>query len=222
MSGVTRCQKRHDFTRGCRQFLWLAGAESWTGFVARMRLRQIRRVETHVTDDRKLVYRGKIVDLYLERVTLPNGSIADFEIVQHPGGAAVVALDRDDRVCLLRQYRYVAGGWLWELPAGKLDPGEPPLTTAQRELEEEAGLRAARWEPLGRINSSPGIFTEVIHLFLASGLTRVPARNEIHELIEVHWIPFAEALALAETNEITDGKTLVGLFRAQQWRERGG
>jgi 8-oxo-dGTP pyrophosphatase MutT (NUDIX family) len=185
-----------------------------------MRLRQFKRADKHVTDERKFVYRGKIVSLYLERVTLPNGAVADFEIVQHPGGAAVVALDQDDRVCLLRQFRHVAGGWLWELPAGKLDPGEPPLTTAQRELEEEAGLRAARWEPLGRINSSPGIFTEVIHLFLASGLTRVPARNEIHELIEVHWIPFAEALTLAHTNEITDGKTLVGLFRAQQWRER--
>ena len=180
----------------------------------------IKRVQTHMTDDKKFVYRGKIIDLYLERVTLPNGSVADLEIVQHPGGAAVVALDKDDRVCLLRQFRHVAGGWLWELPAGKLDPGEPPLATAQRELEEEAGLRAAHWEPLGRIISSPGIFTEVVHLFLASGLTQVPAKNEIHELIEVHWIAFTEALALAQTNEITDGKTLVGLFQAQQWRER--
>jgi len=173
-----------------------------------------------VTDDKKLVYRGKIIDLYLERVTLPNGSVADLEIVRHPGGAAVVAMDQGDRVCLLRQFRYVAGGWLWELPAGKLDPGEPPLVTAQRELEEEAGLRAARWDPLGRIISSPGVFTEVVHLFHACGLTHVPAKNEIHELIEVHWLPFTEALALARTDEITDGKTVAGLFRAQQWRER--
>ena len=171
-------------------------------------------------DDKKVVYRGKIIDLYLERVTLPNGSVADLEIVQHPGGAAVVALNQDDRVCLLRQYRHVAGGWLWELPAGKLDPGEPPLATAQRELEEEAGLRAAHWEPLGRIISSPGIFTEVVHLFLASGLTQVPAKNELHELIEVHWVPFSEALERAQTDEITDAKTLAGLFRAQQWRKR--
>ncbi|HYA37208.1 MAG TPA: NUDIX hydrolase [Candidatus Methylomirabilis sp.] len=172
-----------------------------------------------MTDDKKLVYRGKIIDLYLERVTLPNGSVADLEIVRHPGGAAVVAMDQADRVCLLRQFRYAAGGWLWELPAGKLDPGEPPLVTAQRELEEEAGLRAARWEPLGRIISSPGVFTEVVHLFHASGLTHVPANYEIHEMIEVHWLPFTEALGLAQTNEITDGKTVAGLFRAQRWRE---
>lgn len=176
--------------------------------------------EIRVTDSKKLIYHGKIIDLYVEQVTLPNGAVADLEIVQHPGGAAVVALDRDDRVCLLRQFRHVAGGWLWELPAGKLDPGEPPLVTAQRELREEAGLRAASWEPMGRIISSPGVFTEVVHLFLASDLTQVPSENEIHELIEVHWVPFVDALALAQTHEITDGKTLVGLYRAQHWRER--
>jgi 8-oxo-dGTP pyrophosphatase MutT (NUDIX family) len=162
------------------------------------------------------LYTGKIIDLELEEVALPNGTVAELEIVHHPGGAAVVALDRENRVCLLRQYRHAAGGWLWELPAGKLDPGELPLTTAQRELEEEAGLRAARWGTLGKIVSSPGIFTEVVHLFLARELTRVPARTEAHELIEVHWVPYPEALARANADEITDAKTLVGLFRAQK------
>jgi 8-oxo-dGTP pyrophosphatase MutT (NUDIX family) len=160
------------------------------------------------------VYRGKIIDVYLERVTLPNGAVAELEIIRHPGGAAVVALDNENRVCLLRQYRHVAGGWLWELPAGKLDAGEPPLDTAQRELEEEAGLRAGHWEPMGKIVSSPGIFTEIVHLFLARNLIHVPANPETHEIIEVHWIPFTEALAWAQANEITDAKTLVGLFRA--------
>jgi ADP-ribose pyrophosphatase len=171
-------------------------------------------VEKTVTHTKTVIYRGKIIELSLENVTLPNGALAELEIVHHPGGAAVVALDHDNRVCLLRQYRHAAGGWLWELPAGKLDAGEPPLSTAQRELEEEAGLRAARWESLGKIISSPGVFTEVVHLFLARDLSSVPANTEAHEVLEVHWVPFTEALARAREGEITDAKTLVGLFRA--------
>ena len=167
-----------------------------------------------MADNKTTVYRGKIIDLYLERVTLPNGAVAELEIVRHPGGAAVVALDNENRVCLLRQYRHAAGGWLWELPAGKLDAGEPPLATAQRELEEEAGLHAGHWQPMGKIISSPGVFTEIVHLFLARNLIHVPANTETHEIIEVHWVPFAEALAWAQADEITDAKTLIGLFRA--------
>jgi ADP-ribose pyrophosphatase len=169
-----------------------------------------------VTEKETLVYRGKIIDLSLELVTLPNGAKAELEIVRHPGGAAIVALDPEDRVCLLRQYRHAADGWLWELPAGKLDPGEPPLITAQRELQEEAGLHATRWETLGKIISSPGVFTEVVHLFLARDLSRVPANAEAHEVFEVHWVPFAEALAQARTGAIMDAKTLAGLFRAER------
>lgn len=171
-----------------------------------------------MTDSETFVYRGKIIDLCLEHVTLPNGAVAELEIVRHPGGAAVVALDSGNRVCLLRQYRHAAGGWLWELPAGKLDPGESPLVTAQRELQEEAGLHAARWEPLGKIISSPGVFTEIVNLFLARDLSGVLASAEAHEVFEVHWVPFAEALAQARTGEITDAKTLVGLFRADKLR----
>ncbi len=169
-----------------------------------------------MTEKETLVYRGKIVDLFLEQVMLPNGAKAELEIVRHPGGAAAVAIDAENRVCLLRQYRHAAGGWLWELPAGKLDPGEPPLATAQRELQEEAGLHAARWEPLGKIISSPGVFTEVVHLFLARGLSHVAANAEAHEVFEVHWVPFAEALTQARTGVIVDAKTLAGLFRAER------
>jgi 8-oxo-dGTP pyrophosphatase MutT (NUDIX family) len=168
-----------------------------------------------VTDSKTLVYSGKIVELYLETVRLPNGALAQLEIVRHPGGAAVVALDRDNRVCLLHQYRHAVGGWVWELPAGKLDPGEPPFATAQRELAEEAGVHAARWEPLGKIISSPGVFTEVVHLFLARDLSSVPASAEEHEVFELHWVPLEEALAWAVSGELTDAKTLVGLFRAR-------
>jgi ADP-ribose pyrophosphatase len=166
-----------------------------------------------------LVYRGKIIELFLEQVTLPNGASAEFEIVRHPGGAAVVALDAENRVCLLRQYRHAAGGWLWELPAGKLDAGEPPLAAAQRELQEEAGVQAGRWEPLGKIVSSPGVFTEVVHLFLARELRATLAGAEPHEVFEVHWVPCAQALVQARSGEITDAKTVAGLFRAREWCE---
>ncbi len=132
-----------------------------------------------------------------------------------------MVLDADNRLCLLRQYRHAAGGWIWELPAGRLEPGEVPLQTAHRELVEEAGVDARHWEPLGKMLSSPGVFTEVIHLFLARDLMPVPARNEAHEVIEVHWFSWSEALAMAERGEIEDGKTLAGILRARPRIEPG-
>ena len=92
-----------------------------------------------------LIFSGRVVRVTIDEVVLPNGHRALLDVVHHPGGAAVVALDGQQRVCLLRQYRYVADGWLWELPAGKLEPHEPPLVTAQRELAEEAGVHAQQW-----------------------------------------------------------------------------
>ena len=168
-----------------------------------------------MNDKQRVIHEGKIVRLTLDTVQLPNGATVELEIVHHPGGATVVALDAGNRVCLLRQYRHAAGGWLWELPAGKLDNGEAPLLCAQRELEEEAGMQAADWQSLGKIISSPGVFTEVIHLYLARTLSAVPTRPEEHEVIEVHWLPWARALHMAKAGEIEDAKTLAGLLRAQ-------
>ena len=168
-----------------------------------------------MTDSKREVFKGRIIRLSIETVKLPNGQVAELEIVHHPGGAAVVALDAVNRVCLLRQYRHAAGGWLWELPAGKLDNGEAPLLCAQREFEEEAGMRAQDWQSLGKIISSPGVFTEVIHLYLARTLTAVPTRREEHEVMEVHWLPWDDAQRMALAGEIDDAKTLAGLLRAQ-------
>lgn len=169
-----------------------------------------------MSENKKLIYHGKIIDLCIEKVALPNGAITELEIVHHPGGAAVLALDRNNLICLLRQYRYAAGGWCWELPAGKLESDEPPLQTAQRELAEEAGIQAADWQSLGKVVSSPGVFTEIVHLFLARELTGVTAHPEEHELIEIHWLPLTQALAWAHTGIITDAKTLAGLLRIQK------
>lgn len=171
-----------------------------------------------MTDDLRKTrrYNGKIIDVDIELVSLPNGHQFELEIIKHPGGAAVVALDKSNRVCLLRQYRHVAGGWLWELPAGKIDAGEPPLETAQRELVEEAGLKAADWQSLGQIFTSPGVFDDVIHLYLAQGLTLVDTAHEAGELIEIQWLDLKEAIKWARNGEIVDAKTLVGLFRASE------
>lgn len=161
------------------------------------------------------VFTGRVLTLNLERVRLPNGRVAELEIAHHPGGAAVVALDAAGRVCLLRQFRHAAGGWLLELPAGKLDGGEPPIECARRELEEEAGMRAARWDELGEYFSSPGVLTEVIHLYLARDLAAVAARPEEHEVFEAQWLPLEEAVAMAAEARLQDGKSIVGLLWAR-------
>lgn len=160
------------------------------------------------------IYNGRVIQVALETVELPDGSQVELEIVRHPGGAAAVALDEQDRVCLLRQFRHAAEGWLWELPAGRIDPGESPFNTAKRELAEEAGVQAEDWTDLGPMNSSPGIFTEVIHLWLARGLTHQEQNHEHGEVIEVHWFPIGQALDWCSDGTITDGKTLIGLYRA--------
>ncbi len=172
-------------------------------------------------DRQTLQFSGRVVQVTTDEVVLPNGHRALLEVVHHPGGAAAVALDDQGRVCLLRQYRYVAGGWLWELPAGKLEPGEPPLVTAQRELIEEAGVSARRWESLGTCLSSPGVFTERLHLFLAEGISPARTAQEHAEVIEIHWIPFTQACLWAVDDTIADCKTALGLLRAREMLTNG-
>ena len=112
-----------------------------------------------MTIERKMIYEGRVIKVSVDTVELPNGMRIPLEIVRHPGGAAAVAVDDDRRVCLLRQYRHAAGGYIYELPAGKLEPDEPPAVTARRELVEEGGVHAAQWSELGAYFSSPGVFT---------------------------------------------------------------
>ena len=165
-------------------------------------------------EERRKIFQGRVIELTQERVVLPNGMRVELEIVHHPGGAAAVAVDAGGRVCLLRQFRHAAAGWVWELPAGKIDPGEAPFATARRELAEEAGMSAGDWTALGRMHSSPGVFTEVIHLYLARGLEEAAPVHEHDEVIEIHWLPLGQAMAWCIDGTISDAKTLVGLFRA--------
>jgi len=160
------------------------------------------------------IFTGRVITVNVEEVRLPNDHVAKLEMVHHPGGAAVLALDQTGRMCLVKQYRHAANGYIWELPAGKIDNKEPPLQTAERELEEEAGRRASEWRSLGDFLPSPGMLTEVVHLFLATGLTEVPPRLEAAEVLEAHWLPFDQVMQMAQSGEVRDGKTLAALLRA--------
>jgi ADP-ribose pyrophosphatase len=165
---------------------------------------------------RRQIYKGRIVDLRLERVTLPNGATVELELMHHPGAAAVAAVDERARVVLIRQYRHATGGYIWELPAGILaSPAEPPEACAARELREEAGVGAAELTHLGTIFTTPGFCDERIHLFLARGLTDGDHGHEADEVIaEIARVPLAEALAMVQRGEIVDAKTICGLHLA--------
>jgi ADP-ribose pyrophosphatase len=149
-----------------------------------------------------------------ERVTLPNGHTTELDIVHHPGAAAVVPFAAPDEVLLIRQFRHATGGHIVEVPAGKLDPGEAPETCAARELEEEAGQRAGRLEPLGWIWTTPGFTDERIFLFAAFDLTPVSQQHDADEVIEVLRVAFGEALARVWRGEINDGKSALALLHA--------
>jgi len=162
------------------------------------------------------IYRGRIVDLRVERVRLPNGVDVDLEIVRHIGAAAVAAVDDDGAIVLIRQWRHAAGGWLWEIPAGLLDaPDEPPHECAARELREETGFAAAELTPLGQFLPTPGFCDERVHLFLARGLRDGDHAREHDEVIaEIRRVPLREAVAMVRRGEIVDGKTVAGVFWA--------
>lgn len=172
-----------------------------------------------MTIERKMIYDGRVIKVSVDTVMLPNGMRVPLELVRHPGGAAVVAIDEQNQVCLLRQYRHAAGGYIYELPAGKLEPDEPPEVTARRELVEEGAVSATHWASLGAFYSSPGVFTEVIHLYLATGLTPAASNAEDDEVFQVEWWPLALAAERARNGELTDAKTIVGILRAEARRK---
>jgi len=171
--------------------------------------------------DSRPVYPGKIVDLRLDRVELPNGLEAELEVIRHVGAAAVVPLDGAGRVVLVRQYRYAVDEWLLEVPAGKLDAGEEPAACVRRELEEETGLRAGRLESMGWIYTTPGFTDEKIWLFLARDLRPARQQLEADEILEVVRMPFGEAVAQARDGRIHDGKSVCSLLRAAERLEVG-
>jgi ADP-ribose pyrophosphatase len=161
------------------------------------------------------VFDGKVIKVSVERMRYANGREYDLDYARHPGAAAVVALDAQERVCVVRQYRHGVEDFLWEIPAGKLDPGEAPAVCARRELTEETGVSAKRWTELGIFIPAPAIMTEVIHLYLARDLTVGASRPDEDEELELQWLPFKEALLKVQRGEWNDGKTAHALLRTQ-------
>jgi ADP-ribose pyrophosphatase len=167
----------------------------------------------------KRIYTGRVINLDVDRVHFPNGSSGELEIIRHPGASAIVPFlteptATDPQVLLLKQYRYATGGYLFEIPAGRLDPGESPETCARRELAEETGCRAASMKFLTSVFTTPGFTDECIHLFMATGLVRGEARHEADEFIQIEVMALSEALARVQQGEIKDAKTILGLLFA--------
>jgi ADP-ribose pyrophosphatase len=158
------------------------------------------------------VHTGKVLDLDVDEVLEPGGVRGLREVVRQRGSVAALPVREDGRVVLVRQYRYAVDALVWELPAGRRDPGETPEQGALRELEEEVGLRAATLEPLLTFWTTPGFCDEVMHLFRATGLTPVPPRPEADEKIEQATFTLDEAMAMVKRGEIREGKTLVALL----------
>ncbi len=159
----------------------------------------------------KMIYSGRVVTLTLETVRLPNGETVDLEIVHHPGAAAIVPMKDERTVLLIRQYRHAAGGYILEIPAGTLRPGEEPGACAARELEEEIGYRATRLEHLASFLTTPGFSDEVLHAYRATGLTAGRQHLDRDEVLEIVEMPLEEALRRIADGTIRDGKSIVGL-----------
>ena len=163
---------------------------------------------------KKHIYKGKIVDLSVETVTLPNGATAELEIITHPGAAAVVPMLDEETVILIRQYRHAVGGYIYEIPAGKLHPGEDPRDCAARELEEEIGYKVGTLEPLLNFMTTPGFTNEIIHIFVGKDLSPGILDLGEDEVLEVLEVPLIKAIEQINDGTIRDGKTIIGLQTA--------
>jgi ADP-ribose pyrophosphatase len=165
------------------------------------------------------VYTGKVISLDVDLVEFPNGTTGEIEMIRHPGASAVVPFLSDPRgddpqLLLIKQYRYAAGGYMYEIPAGRLNPGEAPASCAARELREETGCTASSIEHLYTMYTTPGFTDERIHIYLATGLTRGPSALEADEFLSVEPISLRRALEMIKSGEINDGKTTAAILFA--------
>ena len=161
------------------------------------------------------VYDGRIISVDVDTVRFPDGSVGELEMVRHPGASAVVPVlkgGRDPQVLLIKQYRYAADGFVYEIPAGRLDPGESPERCAARELQEETGYAAKRLRRLTTIYTTPGFTDERIHLFVAEGLSEGQSERERDEFLELSPVVLSEAVGMIRSGQIVDGKTVIALL----------
>jgi ADP-ribose pyrophosphatase len=168
-------------------------------------------------------YDGRIINVDIDTVRFPNGSTGELEMVRHPGASAVVpfltdAAGDDPQLLLIKQYRYAAGDFIYEIPAGKLDGGEDPAECARRELREETGCTAERIEHLYTFFTTPGFTDEVIHAYIATGLTRGEMTHEKDEFMTVETVTLSQALELIKEGELKDAKTALAILFAAGFR----
>ncbi|WP_373500534.1 NUDIX hydrolase [Desulfococcus sp.] len=159
------------------------------------------------------IHQGRVFTLVRENVTLDNGVTVDIDTIRHPGASAIVPMTDEGSVVLIRQYRHSVGGYIWEIPAGTLNPHENPEACAARELAEETGYAAGAWRKLGEITPVPGYSDERIHLFLATDLRPAAQQLDADEVLAVHVFPFETAQAMIASGDIQDAKTICALLR---------
>jgi ADP-ribose pyrophosphatase len=170
--------------------------------------------------ERRPILKLGAVDVGIENASLPNGIEIELAVIRHPVASAIVALDDNGMIAMLTQYRHAIGGWLREIPAGCRNPGESPVACAQRELREEAGLEAGRWDHLGSIVTIPSFCDERIELFLARGLAPAIGQLDSDEVIKVERIKLQTALAMITTGQIIDAKTIAALHHADAFLKK--
>lgn len=162
-------------------------------------------------------YTGRVINLDIDQVRFPNGTVGELEIIRHSGASAVIPFlgdpaSNDPSILLIRQYRYAADGFIYEIPAGRLEPGEPPEECAVRELREETGCTAAKMEHLYTMYTTPGFTDEKIHLFVATGLARGESALEADEFVEVVPMAMSAALMMIKDGTINDAKTALSIL----------
>ncbi len=170
----------------------------------------------------KQLYDGVLLNAWKDEVKLPDGSVSHREYLKHPGASAILPVFEDGSVLLIGQYRYPLKQAFLEVPAGKLDSGEPPLDTAVRELKEETGLSAKQWHKVGLFHPCIGYSDEVIHIYTAWNLSESGINTDDDEFLSYHIVHFSEALAMVEDGSITDSKTIITLLRCKNWWDHSG
>ncbi len=168
----------------------------------------------------KQVFKGKLLHVFYDEVNLPNGETSSREWIKHPGACAVVPVFENGDIMMLKQFRYPLNQVFWEVPAGKVDAGEKPDSTALRELQEEAGVTTQHFSYIGHFYPGIGFSDEVIHIYAAWDLKKTAQNADDDEFVTRHRVPFEEAVDMVHSGEINDGKTIICLLRVWQWWEK--
>jgi len=172
---------------------------------------------TEETKSSKEIYNGDLLHVFRDEVTLPDGSNSVREWIKHPGATAIVPIFKNGDTMLIGQYRYPCKKVFYEVPAGKLDPGEDPLTTGKRELTEETGLVAKKWHEIGPFYPCIGYSDEVIYVYAATEIEETEINVDDDEFVEPFRLPFGKAIEMVHSGEISDGKTVISLLRTEHW-----